>query len=58
MNRELRHRYGNLILSVRSNLLMVFSSRKCKILFLMAVHCGVMCFIEKIVQNFCSTGIS
>lgn len=50
MNRELRHYYGNLILSVRSKLLMVFSSRKCKILFQIFVHCGVMCFIKKIVR--------
>lgn len=42
MYRDLRHYYGNLILSVRSKLVMVFSSRKCKILFLMAVHCGIM----------------
>lgn len=58
MNTDLRHFYGNLIPSVRSKLLMVSSSRKCKILFLMAVHCGVMCFTEKIVQDFHNTGIS
>lgn len=46
MNRDLRHYYGNLILSVRSKLIMVFSSRKCKIPFLMSVHWGIMFHCE------------
>jgi len=37
---------------------MLFSSRKLKILLLMVVHCGVMCFIMKILQDIHSTGSS
>lgn len=58
VNRDLRHYYGNLILSFRSKLFMLFSSRKLKILLLMAVCCAVVCFIMKILRDIHSTGSS